>query len=111
MIRFSIVRSRLRPLENTFLRTFVEAQTLEDGSAHLDAAALAFVGPVGELDLRYQFGLHVMNAAIAFHPAEERAAIRAKLLQALPHVGMRLLVEAAARLPDRNQALPFVIQA
>jgi hypothetical protein len=92
-------------------RLLVEAQSLKHGSAHLDAAALSFMRPLSELDFRHQFRLHVVHAAIALHLTEEGIAAGFKRVQALPHLGVSLFRESAARLADRNQAAFVVVQS
>src|SRR5271165_1983236 len=51
----------------------IETQSVKHRRAHLHPAALPFVRPLSELDLRYQFRLYEVNRPRAFHSAEERA--------------------------------------
>ena len=96
-------------LEPALLRRLVKAQALKHGSAHFDRSALPLMRPFGELDLGHQFGLHEMHWTGTLDFAEEGTAAELQLVQAAPHVGMRLLGEAAACMPDMDEAVLVIV--
>ena len=99
-----------RTFEFAFAGRLVKAKPLENRRAHLDAAALPLVSPVGEFDLRYQFGLHEVHLPVALNFAEEGIAICLQRVQPFPRSGVSLLGKAAARLANRNQTALIVIE-
>ena len=74
----------LRKLKHALARFFVEPQSLKDGRAHLDLAALAFVGSLGKFDLGNQLRLYPVGSAGCINFLSKRVFIGFKLLQPLP---------------------------
>src|SRR2546421_1189174 len=81
----------LGKFENAFLGFLVHAESLVDGSAHLDVTALAFVGPFGKLDLRHQLRLDPVRAAGAVDLFAKGIYVSLQLLQQLPQTSMRCM--------------------
>src|SRR4051812_14776390 len=91
-------------LKHAFSSWLVETESFINRRAHLDCAALAFVGPFGELNFRNEFGFNPMRTSRRFYLSEERTFVRLDLLQPFPEVGVRGGVEAAASVADMDQA-------
>src|SRR5205823_10839595 len=102
--------SWLCKLKEALTRFFVKAQALEDGCAHFDLAALAFMGPFRKFDFGHQFRFHPVRAARSLNLSAKRVLFYSELFQLLPHRRMRGMGEAAARLAYVDQLSIFVIK-
>src|SRR6185312_5940069 len=100
-----------RKLEPAFLRLFIEAQTLKDRRPHLDGAALALVGPLGEFDFRHHLRTNVVHGAGALYFAKEWTLCNLQLLQSLPHLRVRLPGKSAAGMTNVDELVLIVIKA
>src|SRR4051812_19019439 len=105
----------MRQFETALFRLLVFAQSLEHWSAHLQAGSFAgaggFMGPLDELDLRDQLRLYIVDPARRIRLARKRILVGLEPPEQLPHLRVRLVGEAAARLTDRDEAVLVVIQA
>src|SRR5437016_2669507 len=100
----------LGKFEDAFLGLLVHAESLVDGSAHLDVAALAFVGPFGKLDFCHQLRLDPVRAAGAVNLFAKGVYIGLQFLQQLPQSRMSGMSESAAGVAHVNEPAVLVIQ-
>src|SRR5436309_4563859 len=72
-------------LKDALTRFLVEAQALEDGCAHFDLAALAFMGPFRKFDFGHQFRFHPVRTARSLNLSAKRIFFYSELFQLFPY--------------------------
>src|SRR5947209_9404878 len=99
-----------RKFKDALAWLFVEAQTLENGCAHLDSATLAFVGPFGKFNFRHQLRLDPMRLAGAFDFYAKWIFGCLQRMQFLPHGCVCGFSKSASCVANVDQLAVLVIE-